>query len=55
MDTIRTPESQAAAMKLKVVLTMATELTARYRISMEASTSHGVQDFGNTTLMELMR
>jgi hypothetical protein len=54
MDGITTLENQAAAMILRVALTMATELTARYHINMEVSASHGVQHLCDTTVMELL-
>jgi hypothetical protein len=55
MDGITTLENQAAAMILRVALTMATELTARYHISMEVSASHGVQHLCDTTVMDLLK
>jgi hypothetical protein len=54
MVGVKTLESQAAAMILRVVFTMVRELTARYRISMEVAAGLGVQHFGDTTVMEVL-
>lgn len=54
MVGIKTPENQAAAMTLRVVLMTATELAAHYRISMEASAVLGAQHFYDATAMDVL-